>query len=160
VPIGRPIANTTAYVLDAALEPVPIGVAGDLYIGGPGVALGYHRAPELSAERFIATPYGRVYQHWRPRALATDGTLDYLGRRDQQIKLRGFRVEPGEIEVALRSVPGVGDCAVVVRDSQLVAYFAPNCAEPPASAELRDRLARVLPHGCCPRASFAFDACR
>lgn len=145
VPIGRPIANTTAYVFDSRMEPVPIGVVGDLYIGGPGVALGYHGAPELTAERFVETPYGRVYRtgdlvRWLP-----DGSLDYLGRRDQQIKLRGFRVEPGEIEAALRTVPGIGDCAVVVRDAQLVAYFAPNGAEPPTAPDLRERLARALP---------------
>jgi amino acid adenylation domain-containing protein len=152
VPIGRPIANTTAFVLDAQMRPVPIGVAGDLYIGGPGVALGYHGAPELTAERFLETAHGRLYRtgdlaRWRP-----DGTLDYLGRRDQQIKVRGFRVEPGEIEAALRAAPGVGDCAVIVRDKQLIAYITPNGSALPTVTALRDQLARVLPAWMLPAA--------
>ncbi len=153
VPIGRPIANTTAYILDGALEPMPIGVAGDLYIGGPGLAIGYHGAPELTLERFVETPYGRLYHTGDVARWLPNGTIDYLGRRDHQIKLRGFRVEPDEIEFALRTVPGIGDCAVIVRDSQLVAYFAPNGAEPPDASELRERLARVLPSWMLP-ASF------
>jgi amino acid adenylation domain-containing protein len=152
VPIGRPIANSTAFVLDAEMQPVPIGVAGELYLGGPGVALGYHRAPELTAERFLESAYGRLYRTGDLARWLPDGTLDYLGRRDQQIKVRGFRVEPGEIEAALRSLAGVGDCAVIARDKQLIAYVTPNGSEPPTAAALREQLARVLPAWMLPAA--------
>ena len=150
VPIGRPIANTTAFILNAALQPVPIGVSGELHIGGPGVALGYHAAPELTAERFISTEFGRLYRTGDLARWLADGTIDCLGRADQQVKLRGFRVEPGEIEAALRGIPGIGDSAVVPRETapgnlQLVAYFTPNGVTPPAAEEIRKQLQRVLP---------------
>lgn len=156
VPIGRPIANTTVYILDAHLGPVPIGIVGELYIGGPGVALGYHGAPELTAERFVETPYGRLYRtgdltRWRP-----DGLIDYLGRRDQQLKMRGFRVEPGEIETALRAIPGIRECAVVPLElhsgKHLVAYFTTDGRESPPVAAIRAEVARTIPVWMLPSA--------
>ena len=156
VPIGRPIANTTVYILDAHLGPVPIGIVGELYIGGPGVALGYHGAPELTAERFVETPYGRLYRtgdltRWRP-----NGLIDYLGRRDQQLKMRGFRVEPGEIETALRAIPGIRECVVVPLElhsgKHLVAYFTTDGSESPPVAAIRAEVARTIPAWMLPSA--------
>jgi len=139
-PIGKPLANTQLYVLDEAGQPTPPGVAGELWIGGAGVARGYHQRPELTAERFRADPFrenGRMYgtgdlARWHPQA---DGgaTLEFLGRADQQVKLRGHRIELGEVETEIRRLPEVADCAAIVAahandglDQQLVAYVVTN----------------------------------
>ncbi len=165
ISIGRPIDNTQIYVLDAHLQPVPIGVPGELYLGGDGLARGYLNRPELTAERFIAHPLSvesgaRLYKtgdlvRWRP-----DGNLEFLGRIDHQIKLRGFRIELGEIEAALAHYPAVREAAVLVRedtpgDKRLVAYVVPASGEAPTSATLRSYLKTRLPDYMIP-ASFVF----
>jgi amino acid adenylation domain-containing protein len=137
IPIGRPTANTTAYILDDDLMPVAVGIPGQLYLGGPGLARGYFDRPGLTAERFIPDPFssgdgltgGRLYRTGDRVRLRPDGTLEFLNRLDEQVKLRGFRIEPGEIEAALAQHPAVRECAVVVRDDLpggrgLVAYLA------------------------------------
>jgi amino acid adenylation domain-containing protein/FkbM family methyltransferase len=152
VPIGRPIANTSVYVLDRAMAPVPIGAAGELFVGGEGVARGYAGRPDLTAERFVPDPFGpagaRLYATgdlvaWRP-----DGRLEFLGRRDRQVKVRGFRVEVDDVESALGDLPGVRQAAVVpLRQkgvTELVAWLA---ADPPArdAASVRQMLAARVP---------------
>ncbi len=152
VPIGRPIANTDAFILDADLQPA---AEGELYIGGPGVALGYLNQPELTAQRFIETPMGRLYKtgdrvRWLP-----DGSIEYLGRLDRQIKIRGHRIEPGEIEIALRRQPGVRQCAVLARpapsgEPMLVGYFTGE--ESVTEVQLREALQHMLPAHMVPSA--------
>ncbi len=135
-PIGRPIANTQVYVLDRHLNPAPIGVAGELYVGGEGLALGYHKLPELSAESFIANPIPgaagtRLYKTGDLVRYRSDGTLEYLGRADHQIKIRGFRIELGEIETVLTEHKDISDAIVTVAvrggdGDGLVAYVVPK----------------------------------
>jgi acyl carrier protein len=153
VPIGGPIANTQVYVLDGELAPVPIGVPGELYLGGIGLARGYRHRPGLTADRFCPNPYGppgsRLYRtgdraRWRP-----DGSIEYLGRTDTQIKLRGYRIELGEIERVLGQQPGVREAVVLLRaddpgDPRLVGYVVPT-GEPPSPATLRTVLQAQLP---------------
>ncbi len=162
VPIGRPIANSRLYVVDAKLLPAPAGVAGELLVGGAGVARGYLRRPGLTAERFVPDPFGdqpgeRLYRtgdlvRWLP-----DGSLDFLGRLDHQVKIRGFRVELGEIEAALAALPGVREAVVVVReeagDRRLVAYVVGETGEVSAEAlrpSLREQLRERLPDHMVP----------
>ncbi len=145
VPIGRPIGNTQVYVVDRELRPVPVGVAGELLVGGAGVTRGYLRRPDLTAERFIPDPFGgvsgvRLYRtgdlvRWLP-----DGSIDFLGRLDHQVKLRGLRIELGEIEAALAALPGIRQAVVVVRESRLVAYVVGAGAVEEMRRSLRERL--------------------
>ncbi|HEV2146540.1 MAG TPA: amino acid adenylation domain-containing protein [Longimicrobiaceae bacterium] len=162
-PIGVPIPDLSLHVLDANLEPVPVGVPGEIFVGGAGVACGYLNRPELTAGRFVCDPFSsepgaRLYRSGDLARRRVNGELEYLGRADHQVKLRGFRIETGEIEAVLCSHQGVGIAAVVVRedtpgDRRLVAYAvpAPGAAEP-APAELRAHLVEVLPSYMVPAA--------
>ena len=153
VTIGRPIANARAYVLDDRLEPVPPGVAGQLYIAGPQVARGYLGRPVQTADRFTDDPFvpgDRMYATGDLARWRRDGDLDYLGRVDDQIKLRGYRIEPGEIEAALRALPGVRDAAVAVRDGRLVGYLV--------GASDGSAVRRTLPAYLVPEVFVALDA--
>jgi len=156
ISIGRPLANTTLYVLDARREPVPIGVAGELYIGGAGVARGYLRRPELTGERFVPNPFGegRLYRTGDLVRYRGDGNVEFLGRLDHQVKIRGHRIELGEIEAALRELAGARDVVVVARpgpsdDQRLVAYIA---GAAPTAADLRRLLRERLPEPMVPSA--------
>ncbi|WP_163871123.1 non-ribosomal peptide synthetase, partial [Myxococcus eversor] len=155
IPIGRPVANTRAYVLDDALRPVPPGVPGELFLGGAQVALGYLGRPALTAERFIpdpfaATPGARLYRTGDKARWLADGRLEYLGRTDFQVKLRGLRIELGEIEAALRAQPGVRDSIVLVREDvpgqhRLVAYLVSATLDTDTLlAALRERLPEYM----------------
>uniref|UniRef100_UPI0028AEB422 non-ribosomal peptide synthetase n=1 Tax=Pseudomonas nitroreducens TaxID=46680 RepID=UPI0028AEB422 len=120
-PIGEVVGERSLYILDDRLQPLPRGVAGELYIGGHGLARGYHQRAGMTAERFVADPYAdglRLYRSGDRVRWREDGALDYLGRVDQQVKIRGFRIEPGEIEARLRALPGVREAAVIARDSE------------------------------------------
>ena len=148
VPIGLPIANLRLYLLDATLQPVAAGAVGELYIGGAGLARGYHRRAGLSAERFVANPFisdgGRIYRTGDLARLRPDGAIDYLGRSDHQVKLRGLRIELGEIEACLRACQDVDDAAVNVHESvagaQLVAYVCGGAEREALLSRLRQQL--------------------
>jgi amino acid adenylation domain-containing protein len=155
VPIGKPIANLRMYVLDEHLQPVPIGVTGEIYIGGAGVARGYLQRPELTAQRFIADPFmadsaARMYRTGDLGRWRADGVLEYLGRNDHQVKLRGQRIELGEIESQLLLQPGIREAVVLLRedrpgDQRLVAYLTMEAAQALEAAPLRARLQTRLP---------------
>ena len=166
--VGEPLADLGFHVLDEDLRPVPPGTAGELYVTGPGLARNYANRPGLTAERFVACPFGapgaRMYRSGdlvRPRA---DGGLEYLGRGDDQIKLRGFRIEQGEVEAALQRDPAVGKAQVLVREDQpgdrrLVAYLVPaeDGGQVPSPSRLRDEALRSLPAYMVPSAFVAME---
>ncbi|MFI8829159.1 amino acid adenylation domain-containing protein [Streptomyces sp. NPDC053431] len=166
VPIGRPTPNTRIQVLDQDLRPVPVGIPGELYIGGPGLAVGYLGRPELTAERFIADPANpaeRLYRtgdlvHWN-----TDGTLTYQGRADDQIKLHGYRIEPGEIETVLQSHPAVAQALVVKREDRpghpyLAAYYTSASGTGVPEADLRQHASQALPTWMVPHRFVRLEA--
>ena len=159
--IGRPIANTQFYVVDSHLQPVPLGIPGELLIGGAGLARGYLNRPELTAEKFIADPFtnnveSRLYRTGDLVRYLADGTLEFLGRIDQQVKIRGFRIELGEIETVLRTHAGVDEVAVVTREHegepQLVAYVVPSAERTLTVSELRAYARQKLPDFMVPEA--------
>ncbi|HEX7986679.1 MAG TPA: amino acid adenylation domain-containing protein, partial [Duganella sp.] len=153
--IGRPIDDLRLYILDRALNPVPVGVPGELYISGDGLARGYLRRPALSAERFLPDPHcrppgARMYRSGDLGRFRADGTVEYLGRLDSQVKIRGFRIELGEIEAQLAACDGVREALVIARedrpgDQRLAAYVLPATGQAPRAEALRDALARTLP---------------
>jgi len=185
-PIGRPIAGSQIYLLDALLQPVPIGAVGEIYIGGEGLARGYTKRPELTAAQFVPDPFGtagaRLYRTGDLARYLADGTIAFLGRRDEQVKVRGFRIELGEIEAVLATHPQVRECVVVARaergHQRLVAYVEPRTKnlEPNQSQEdnllgskspgghpvlgsaLREFLAQRLPDYMLPAAFVQLDA--
>jgi amino acid adenylation domain-containing protein len=163
IPIGSPIANARIYILDAHGQPTPLGVTGEIHIGGVGVAQGYLRRPDLTAQRFVPDPFGepgsRMYKTGDLGRWRADGTIEFLGRNDHQVKIRGFRIELGEIEAALRSHPEVSEAVVLARDGapgdkRLVAYVVGEVA-PEA---LRTHLGARLPEYMVPAAYVRLDA--
>lgn len=165
VSIGHPIANTQIYLLDKQMRPVPIGVPGELYIAGEGLARGYFGRTALTAERFIPDPFSlkpgkRMYKTGDQGRYFPDGTIQFLGRNDHQVKVRGFRIELGEIEAVLSRHPGVAETAIITyqdasESSSLAAYVVPVAIQPPAVSDLRDHLRETLPDYMVP-AAFVF----
>ncbi len=155
VPVGRPLAQSRAYILDRRGEPVAAEVAGELYLGGAGLAEGYYRQPALTAERFIPHPFSqepgaRLYRTGDRARYRPDGTIEFLGRQDRQVKLRGYRIELGEIEAQLCAQPDILEGVIVLREGaagakQLVAYVVPEAGAEKPDSDLRTRMARLLP---------------
>ena len=168
VPIGRPIANTEAYVLDESMKLVPRGVPGELYLGGVGLARGYANLPDHTAERFLPNPFAgtgssRIYRTGDLVRVLSDGSLEFLSRIDQQVKIRGFRIELGEIEAALNDFSGVNDSAVLALEEatgekRLVAFVVSNLENAPLIRQLRAHLKERLPEYMIPSAFFVLPA--
>ncbi len=168
VPIGKPIANTEIYILDSHLNPVPIGVAGELHVGGAGLARGYLNRPELTAEKFIPNPFGaepqsRLYKTGDLGRYLPDGNIEFLGRIDNQVKIRGYRIELGEIETVLGQHPIVREAVVLARedspgDKRLVAYLVGASGSIPSVSELRGFLQQKLPEYMVPSAFLFLDS--
>ncbi|AKS33470.1 non-ribosomal peptide synthetase [Mycolicibacterium goodii] len=167
VPIGKPKINTTIHLLDDALQPVPVGVIGEIYIGGTHVAHGYHRRPGLTAERFVADPFnpgGRMYRSGDLARRNADGEIEFVGRADEQVKIRGFRIELGEVSSAISVDPSVGQAVVVVSDlpslgKSLVAYVTPAAGADHVDIErIRARVTAALPEYMVPAAYVELDA--
>ncbi|MDE1480364.1 amino acid adenylation domain-containing protein, partial [Xenorhabdus bovienii] len=168
IPIGRPIANTRIYILDCHNQPAPLGVAGEIYIAGAGVARGYLNRPELTAERFIPDPFSadpdaRMYKTGDLGRWLFDGNIDYLGRNDYQVKLRGFRIEPGEVEARLVQCHGVREAVVLAREDEpgykrLVAYLLPQTGVELVPAELRQQLSQHLAEYMLPSAFMTLES--
>ncbi|WP_307803849.1 non-ribosomal peptide synthetase [Micromonospora echinofusca] len=164
--IGRPLTGVRMYVLDGDGQPAPIGVPGEVYLAGHGVARGYLNQPELTAQRFLPDPYGpagaRMYRTGDLASRLPDGSVEFLGRIDHQVKIRGYRIEPGEIEAALTALPGVREAVVVVRedvpgDPRLTAYLVTGDGPDPEPARLRAELARTLPDYMIPAVYVPLD---
>ncbi len=172
IPIGAPIANTRLYILDASLQPVPVGVPGEIHAGGVGIARGYLNQPDLTAQKFIPDPFSeqpgaRLYKTGDLARYLPDGNIEFLGRIDHQVKVRGYRIELGEIESLLAQHPSVQACAVISadggsaqspEDGQLVAYVVPEPGAPLESGELRGYLLEKLPHYMIPSAFVPMEA--
>ncbi len=169
IPIGRPIANSQCYVLDSNLNPVPVGVPGELHVAGDGLANGYWKQPELTARKFIPNPWSQSSENrWLYKTgdlvrWLADGSIEFVGRIDSQVKLRGFRVELGEIENILSQHPGIRNCAVTVHshnsgDRKLAAYFVSQGRKAPSLPELRDFLKQKLPDYMIPSSFVRLDA--
>ena len=166
--IGRPIANSQAYILDPCLTPVPVGMPGELYLGGAGLARGYLNRPELTAEKFLPhpfsdTPGARLYRTGDLARYLPDGTIAFLGRIDDQVKIRGFRIELGEIESVLGQHPSVQESVVAARedtpgDKRLVAYLVPRTARPPSLQEFHHFVQAKLPKYMVPSLFVILDA--
>lgn len=162
VPIGRPVSNTSVYILDEALQPVPIGVVGELYVGGPGLARGYLHDASLTADRFVPRPFGgapgeRLYRSGDLAKYLPGGVIEFVGRRDGQVKIRGFRIELGEVEAVLREHPDVEDVVAVCRrdagrDNRLVAYVVARPGRSLGMDEVRAHMARRSPAYMLPSA--------
>ena len=168
ITIGRPIANTSVWVLDGRLQPCPIGVQGEIYIGGDGVALGYLNRPELTKERFVPDPFGwapgaRLYRTGDLGRIRADGRIECLGRTDSQVKVRGFRIELGEIEARLSENPALREVCVVVKkpsagEPALVAYYSLAPGETMTTTDLRMHLRGTLPDYMVPQRFIELDA--
>jgi acyl carrier protein len=159
VPIGRPIDNASIYILDSHRQPVPIGVPGELYIGGVGLARGYLNQPDLTSEGFIPSPFGPEEVLFKTGDLGrylADGNIEYLGRRDHQVNVRGFRIELGEIESRIKGLEAVSNCVVVLRedrpgDQRLTAYYVCKDSQAVSESEVRRQLQAKLPDYMVPQ---------
>jgi aspartate racemase len=168
LPIGRPIANTKIHILDPNLQPLPVGIPGDLYVAGPGLARGYLNRPEVTAEKFIADPFNsqpgaRMYKTGDVARYLASGEIEFAGRTDDQVKIRGYRVELKEIESVLGTYPAVREVVVVARENEageknLIAYVVPSREQAPTGSELRTYLKQRLPHYMVPSAFVLLEA--